>query len=92
MSGFSPEYLAEIERGSMILTDCHEALSDVDKLLDQDLTPDMAVDVLMALGEAAIAVRACSNVGVIMPHDLDEVRDGLLAVTIRANYAAARFP
>ncbi|GGW42744.1 hypothetical protein [Vreelandella hamiltonii] len=90
MSGFSPEYLADIEFGAMILKDCHESLNDVDKLLEQDLTPDMAIDVLMALGEAAIAVRACSNMPAIMPHDLDEVRDRLLAVTIRANHAVGR--
>lgn len=90
MANFSPEYLAQIERGDAILSDCYEALNDVDKLLEQELTADKAVDVIMALGEAAIAVRACSKFGVIMPHDLDEVSERLVSVTIRANYAAAR--
>lgn len=92
MSGFSPEYLAQLEQANLVLAHCHDALDDLDELLEQDLTPDMAIDVLMALGEAAIAVRACSNMPGIMPHDLDEVRDRLLALTIRANYAAGRLP
>lgn len=92
MSAFSPEYLAEIDRGSVILSDCHESLRYAENLLERDLTPNTAVYVLMALGEAAIALRACSNAGGIMPHDLDEVRDRFLAVTIRANHVAARLP
>lgn len=97
MTRFSPEYLAEIERGSMILSDCHETLNDVEKLVEdklakQEVTADIAIDVIMALGEAAISVRACENFGAIMPHDVDEVRDRLLAVTIRANSVAARLP
>lgn len=92
MSQFSPEYLAEIERGVAILTDCHETLSSVDRLLDHGVTPDSAGDVVVALGEAAAAVQACSGVDAIMPHDLDEARERLLNLTVRAGTAAACLP
>lgn len=84
MSRFSPEYLAEVEHGASILADCHRALNEAEKLLEDGVATDNASDVLDALGLAAAAVQSCVSDDAIMPHDLDEVSNRLLAVTVRA--------
>lgn len=85
MTKFSPEYLAQLEQANIVLAHCHDALDDLDELLKQPISPDMVITLVMAIGEAATTVKACSDIGV-MPHDVDEVTQRLLRLTIRANH------
>lgn len=86
MSAFSPEYLAEIDRGSVILSECHQCLDLLDGLFEKMPTPEAIQGCLIALGRAAAAVQLCNETGSIMPHDADEVTERFLQVSIRAEH------
>ncbi|WP_193061055.1 hypothetical protein [Halomonas sp. 3A7M] len=84
MSGFSAEYLAEVEAGMKLVTETRERLEGVEQLLDQKPTADTIKAMLKQLGLCAEYVTECEGFGAIMPHDSDELREKYMTLAQQA--------
>lgn len=84
MSAFSPEYLAELEKGADALTECHRRLDSLEQALEEEPTPDTARAAFQHLGWCAESVEVCCGSEFIMPHDADELWTRFLALAQRA--------
>lgn len=84
MSGFSPEYLAQIEDGMKILESASICLDAVERLLEQEPTADLIKNMVLHLAQSAESVRECRDFEAIMPHDSDEMLARYLTLAERA--------
>lgn len=84
MSGFSAEYLAQIEQGMTILSDTSSSLDVVEQLLEQEPTSDAVKNMVKQLSRCADFVKECREFEAIMPHDSDEKLDRYIALSQRA--------
>lgn len=84
MSGFSAEYLAQIEDGMKMVTATSQSLNDIEQLLGQEVTPATIKKMVQYLGLCAASVKECEDFGAIMPHDSDELRERYMTLAQRA--------
>ncbi|MGO3768204.1 hypothetical protein ACT3T8_16085 [Halomonas sp. AOP1-B1-8] len=86
MSGFSAEYLAQVEEGMALVTATSSCLDGIEQLLGQEPTPATIKGMVQHLGVCAASVNECEDFDAIMPHDSDELQERYMTLAQRAGH------
>ncbi|MGP5191807.1 MULTISPECIES: hypothetical protein [Halomonadaceae] len=84
MSGFSKEYLAQVEIGMKLEAATSDRLFATEELLRHKPTSAAVRHMVKHLGLCAASVRECENFDAIMPHDCDDLRNHFMMLVQQA--------